>query len=85
MDKPPSMIIILFLIGILEAYISSLMNKSLIKNQTILTGVSAFIYILTWWFILKSFVDNINGVWILLAYATGFSLGWMFPTLHKNY
>lgn len=66
---------ILFLIGIVELYISATLTRSISLRKPLISGLITFINILLWYFVLRIMLDNFKNVGMVLVYAIGCSIG----------
>jgi len=66
---------ILFMVGIVELYISALLTKSISKERAGISGVITFVNILIWYFVLRTILEQLDNTKLVVVYALGCSLG----------
>lgn len=69
------LIIIFLIVGFLEMLFWSLNTKALIKDKMINTFIFTFISIVIWFFVVSKVAENVNNIWLMLAYALGCGAG----------
>ena len=65
----------IFLIGILEDFLSSFNAKTIQRNNQLSSFVVSFISVILWYYVIIKVVDNIYQFWFILIYALGGGLG----------
>jgi len=69
------LVVIFLIVGFLECFFWALQTKSLIKNKMINTFMFTFISIVIWFYVVSKVAENVNNIWLMLAYATGCAIG----------
>ena len=69
------LIIIFLIVGFLEMLFWSLNTKALIKDKMINTFIFTFISVIIWFFVVSKVAENVNNIWLMLAYALGCASG----------
>jgi len=67
--------IIIIIIGIIEAFGSTLNSKFRQRSKKIGAFITAFINILVWYYIVSMIIENINNIRMALVYALFYSGG----------
>lgn len=67
--------LMLFVAGSLENGINSWLMRASAHGKTLQAFISGTLYVLVWMVALKSIVENINTVWLVLPYAFGSGCG----------
>jgi len=67
--------LIITIIGIIEAFGSTLNSKFRQKSKKLFSFITAFVNIVIWYFIISMVIENINNAWLALVYAISYSLG----------
>jgi uncharacterized protein YebE (UPF0316 family) len=67
--------IIFLTVGFLEMLFWSLQTKSLIKDRMINTFIFTFISIVIWFYVVSKVAENVNNIWLMIAYAVGCGFG----------
>ena len=67
---------IMFLfVGFIEMFFWSLQTKSLIKDRMLNTFIFTFISIVLWFYVVSKVAENVNNIWLMIAYALGCACG----------
>jgi uncharacterized protein YebE (UPF0316 family) len=74
------MYIILFFVGILEMYISAMWTKKVSQGKAIISGGITFVNILIWYFVLRTVLEHLGSLGLILVYALGCSIGTIIGT-----
>ncbi|HUS51198.1 MAG TPA: DUF5698 domain-containing protein [Candidatus Paceibacterota bacterium] len=67
--------IIIAIVGIIEAFGSTLNSKFRQKTKKLFSFITAYINILVWYYIFRSVYENIDNFPLIIVYATFYSLG----------
>ena len=67
--------IIFLLVGFLEMFFWSLQTKSLIKDRMLNTFIFTFVSIVIWFYVVSKVAENVNNIWLMIAYALGCACG----------
>jgi len=67
--------IIFLAVGFLEMLFWSLQTKALVKDRMINTFVFTFISIVIWFYVVSKVAENVNNLWLMIAYALGCGAG----------
>jgi len=70
----------LFLIGIIEMVIISMWTHFVSNNRVIASGITNFVNILIWYYVLQSVMEDINNLSLVLLYALGCAIGTVLTT-----
>ena len=72
----------LFFIGVVEMLIVAIWTKMVSENQIMAGGVVTIINILIWYYVLSTFIKDINNWQLVLLYAMGCAIGTMLCSLY---
>ena len=67
--------IIFLAVGFLEMLFWSLQTKALVKDRMINTFIFTFISIVIWFYVVSKVAENVNNIWLMIAYALGCGAG----------
>jgi uncharacterized protein YebE (UPF0316 family) len=67
--------VIFLAVGFLEMLFWSLQTKALVKDRMINTFVFTFISIVIWFYVVSKVAENVNNIWLMIAYAFGCGAG----------
>ncbi len=67
--------IILAIVGIIEAFGTTLNSKFRQKTKKLFSFITAFINIIIWYFIISMVIENINNAYLAVVYALFYSIG----------
>jgi len=67
--------IIIAVVGIIEAFGSTLNSKFRQKSKKLFSFITAFTNIVVWYFIISMVIENINNAWLAFVYAIFYSIG----------
>lgn len=67
--------IILSIVGIIEAFGTTINSKFRQRSNKLFSFITAFINIFLWVYIFSQIVENINNIKLLVIYAISYSLG----------
>ncbi len=72
---------LIFILGIVEMFIISLWTKTVVESKIFLSGLITVVNILIWTYVLKTFVEDINNIYLVFLYAFGCAVGTMLSGL----
>lgn len=78
-------VIIIFLVGILEAFLTTINSKFRQKSNRLLSFITAFVSIFIWIYIVAQVVENITNFWLILSYALSYSVGDVLGLIFDRY
>jgi hypothetical protein len=78
-------ILLFFAIGLIECFVSSLNSKWRQNNKLFLVWISAKVFLIIWYFILKKFMQGEMTLLIFIFYMEGYSLGDVYGVKFANY
>jgi len=67
--------IIFFIVGVLEMLFWALQTKSLIKDKMLHTFIFTFVSVVIWFYVVSKVAENVNNLWLMVAYSVGCGLG----------
>jgi uncharacterized protein YebE (UPF0316 family) len=67
--------LILFLVGIIEAFGTTLNSKFRQRSHKSLSFISAIVNVFVWAYIINQVVENINNFWLIFSYAVAYASG----------
>jgi uncharacterized protein YebE (UPF0316 family) len=74
-----------FLVGFIECFCSTLNTKFVVRNNRLLSFLTAFLNILIWAYVVALTVENIKNFSIIVIYAIGFGIGVLFAIQFDKY
>jgi uncharacterized protein YebE (UPF0316 family) len=77
--------LLVFGVGVLECFLSSLRYKFLQRNKKVLCFSTSFIYNIIYIYILAMVLKNLNIFYIVIAYSIGYGLGDVLAITFDNY
>jgi uncharacterized protein YebE (UPF0316 family) len=78
-------LILIFLVGLLEAFLTTLNSKFRQKSNKLLSFITAFVSIFVWIYIVSQIVENISHFWLIASYALSYSLGDVLGLIFDKY
>ena len=75
---------IIFTLGIVEMFVISYWTKAVVESRIFMSGIITVINIFIWFYILRTFVDNLDNLYLVLTYALGCAIGTMLSSLVSN-
>jgi uncharacterized protein YebE (UPF0316 family) len=76
---------LLFVAGLAENFINGWHTRSLAHGRGLMAFLAGTIYVLVWYVVLRSLVENLNNIWVALFYAVGSGMGsWISVHLSKD-
>ena len=67
--------LIFLTVGFLEMLFWSLQTKALVKDRMLNTFIFTFISIVIWFYVVSKVAENVNNLWLMIAYALGCGAG----------
>ncbi len=65
-------------------FIIAYWTKAVVESQVYISGVVTVVNILIWYYVLRTFVDDINNWYLVLFYAIGCAVGTMLSGVVSN-
>ena len=75
---------ILFIIGVVEMFVVAYWTKTVVESRVYISGLVTIVNILIWYYVLQTFVDNINNWQLVISYALGCAVGTMLSGFLTN-
>jgi uncharacterized protein YebE (UPF0316 family) len=75
---------LIFTIGVIEMFVIAYWTKTVVESRVYLSGVVTIVNILIWYYVLQTFVDNINNWQLVISYALGCAVGTMLSGYLSN-
>ena len=69
------MYITLFFVGILEMFISAKWTKNVSQERAFISAGITYVNILIWYFVLRTVLEHLGSLGLILVYALGCSIG----------
>jgi len=76
---------VIILVGLIEAFCSTLNSKFRQKSKRILTFVTSFINIFVWYCLLRMVIENIANINLAIVYGIAYALGDVLGLLFDTY
>jgi len=77
--------IIIILVGLIEAFCSTLNSKFRQKSNRTLTFITSFINIFVWYCLLRMVIENIANIYLALVYGIAYAMGDVLGLLFDSY
>lgn len=77
--------LVIAIVGILEAFLSTINSKFRQKSKQIGTFVTSFINGLVWYYLISMVIENIKNGGLIVIYATFYALGDVLGLRFDNY
>ena len=74
----------IFIIGVIEMFVIAYWTKTVVESRVYVSGVVTIANILIWYYVLRTFVDNIDNWYLVLSYALGCAVGTMLSGFISN-
>jgi uncharacterized protein YebE (UPF0316 family) len=74
----------IFIIGVIEMFVIAYWTKTVVESRVFMSGAVTIVNILIWYYVLQTFVDNINNWQLVLSYALGCAVGTMLSGYLSN-
>ncbi len=74
----------IFILGVVEMFIIAYWTKAVVESRIYMSGAITIINILIWFYVLRTFIDNLDNWYLVLSYALGCATGTMLSTLVSN-
>lgn len=75
---------LIFTIGVVEMFVIAYWTKTVVESRVFMSGAVTIVNILIWYYVLQTFVDNINNWQLVLSYALGCAVGTMLSGYLSN-
>ncbi len=75
---------ILFIIGVVEMFIVAYWTKTVVESRVYMSGAVTIVNILIWYYVLQTFVEDINNWYLIISYALGCAVGTMLSGYVSN-
>ncbi len=75
---------ILFTIGVIEMFVVAYWTKTVVESRVYVSGAVTIVNVLIWFYVLRTFVDNINNWYLVISYAVGCAVGTMLSSFVSN-
>ncbi len=75
---------LIFTLGVVEMFIISLWTKTVVESRVYMSGLVTIVNILIWYYVLRTFVDNIDNWYLVASYALGCAVGTMLSGFISN-
>lgn len=72
---------VIFILGVVEMFIIFSWTKTVVESKVVLSGIVTIINILIWTYVLRTFVEDINNIYLVFLYAFGCATGTMLSGL----
>ena len=74
----------IFTLGVVEMFVITYWTKTVAESRIYMSGAITIVNILIWFYVLRTFVDNIDNWYLLLSYALGCAVGTMLSGYVSN-
>jgi uncharacterized protein YebE (UPF0316 family) len=74
----------IFIIGVIEMFVIAYWTKTVVESRVYMSGVITIVNVLIWFYVLQTFVDNIDNWYLVMSYALGCAVGTMLSSLVSN-
>ncbi len=68
---------LIFTLGVVEMFIIAYWTKTVVESRIYVSGVITIINILIWYYVLQTFVENLDNWYLVMSYALGCAAGTM--------
>lgn len=75
---------LIFTLGVVEMFIVVYWTKTVVESRIYMSGIITIINVLIWFYVLRTFVDDINNWNLIVSYALGCAVGTMFSGYISN-
>ena len=75
---------LIFTIGLIEMFVIAYWTKTVVESRVYMSGAVTIVNILIWFYVLRTFVDNIDNWQLVISYALGCAVGTMLSGLVSN-
>lgn len=76
---------LIFTLGVVEMFIIAYWTKTVVESRVYVSGVVTIVNVLIWYYVLQTFVDDINNWYLVLSYALGCAAGTMLSGFVTNH
>jgi purine-cytosine permease-like protein len=74
----------MFVLGFVEMFITAYWTKVVSESRVLMSGLVTVVNILIWFYVLRTFVDDINNFYLVIIYTLGCASGVMFSGYLSN-
>lgn len=74
----------IFILGVIEMFVIAYWTKTVVESRIYVSGLITVVNVLIWFYVLRTFVDNIDNWYLVLSYALGCAAGTMLSSLVSN-
>lgn len=75
---------IIFTLGLVEMFIIAYWTKTVVESRVYVSGVITVVNVLIWYYVLQTFVDDINNWYLVVSYSLGCAAGTMLSGFLTN-
>ena len=75
---------LIFTIGVVEMFVVAYWTKTVVESRVYMSGAVTVVNILIWFYVLRTFVDNIDNWQLVISYALGCATGTMLSSFVSN-
>ena len=75
---------LIFTLGVVEMFVIAYWTKTVVESRIYVSGVITIVNVLIWYYVLQTFVDNLNNWYLVLSYALGCAAGTMLSGFVSN-
>jgi len=74
----------IFIIGVIEMFVIAYWTKTVVESRVYMSGIITIVNVLIWFYVLQTFVDNIDNWYLVMSYALGCAVGTMLSSFVSN-
>lgn len=78
-------IMFLFILGFIEMFIVVYWTKTIVDSRIYMSGLVTLVNVLIWFYVLRTFMDDLNNWYVVISYALGCATGTMVCGLLSKY
>jgi len=75
---------LIFILGVIEMFVIAYWTKTVVESRIYMSGVITIVNILIWFYVLRTFVDNLDNWYLVMFYALGCAVGTMLSSYVSN-
>jgi ABC-type iron transport system FetAB permease component len=75
---------LIFTLGVVEMFVIAYWTKTVVESRVYVSGVITIVNVLIWYYVLQTFVDDINNWYLVLSYSLGCAVGTMLSGFVSN-
>jgi uncharacterized protein YebE (UPF0316 family) len=75
---------IIFTLGVIEMFVIAYWTKTVVESRIYVSGLITIVNVLIWYYVLQTFVDNLNNWYLVMSYALGCAVGTMLSSFVSN-